>query len=114
MILNLAVVHNDRGESTSTLIGYALKNDGGLIHEKVILVLDIIAQDVVKFASAHGLGFGFFYNFQAILQITSFVVFLIIHCLIISFERWGQFDDCEVLGRLLFLQVDLAEGDQRE
>lgn len=114
MILNLAFVHNDRGESTSTLIGYALKNDGGLIHEKVILVLDIMAQDVVKFASAHGLGFGFFYYFQAILQIASFVVFLIIHCLIISFERWGQFDDCEVLGRLLFVQVDLAEGDQRE
>jgi len=74
--LILALFHNDRGESTSTLIGHVLENYCGLVHEKVILVLDIIAQDVVKFAPAHGLGFGFFYDFQAAVQIAAFVVFL--------------------------------------
>lgn len=94
------------------MVGHVLENYCGLVHEKVILVLDIIAQDVVKFAPAHRLGFGFFDDFQAAVQIAAFGVFLRLG--VVQFERWRQLDDREVLGRLLFLQVDLAEGDQRE
>ena len=47
VILNVALIIHQIRESTPALVGNILEYNCGLVHEKVILVLDIIAQDIV-------------------------------------------------------------------